>query len=189
MARAVVICFAAEDSKGTGLLLKLLLKKGVRYLRKSTNQPTNQLWYSGMVEMLNLHVQFSQGLVNRKKAGDILNDHFPSSLDGSIASVRALPLTFPSPRFLRERTRYDWWGLWGMGTYSCRAHPSRATGNLQGLCITSCPQLHESASVGSKRMAKGIELMVQNPTRKTSTDCSTSCTLQGLKIDALTPEF
>lgn len=33
------------------------------------------------------YVQLSQGLVDRKEARDILNDDFPSRLDGSIARV------------------------------------------------------------------------------------------------------
>lgn len=46
---------------------------------------------------LDLHVQLSQGLVNRKEARDILDDDLPSGLNGSVARVGALPLTFPPP--------------------------------------------------------------------------------------------
>lgn len=43
------------------------------------------------------YVQFSQRFVNRQEARNILDDDFPSSLDLSIARVRSLTLTFPSP--------------------------------------------------------------------------------------------
>lgn len=75
-----------------------------------------------------------------------------------------------------------------METYICRAHHSWVIGNLQRPCITSCPQLYESASVENKRMTKGIELMAQNPKRKISTYCSAIYILQVLK-NTLKPEF
>jgi hypothetical protein len=56
---------------------------------------------------MDLHVQLSQGLMNGKEARDILDDDLASSLNGSVAGVRAFPLTLPPPRFLREMTRSD----------------------------------------------------------------------------------
>lgn len=43
------------------------------------------------------HVELSQQLVDRQQAGNILDNNFPSSFDGSVVGICPLSFAFPPP--------------------------------------------------------------------------------------------
>lgn len=95
-----------QQGKNRGRMYRSTQRSGLTDIRSKAQPKPAALIWERMPAHTYSHIELSQQLVDRQQAGNILDNNFPSSFNGSVVGICPLSFAFPPPWFLYNKLQH-----------------------------------------------------------------------------------